>query len=144
MLQGLSTKSLARRSAQRPWTTIGIWVVILVVAIGLMSALLADALTTRFDFINTPESQRGVDLIEEMRGVPFSTNEVVIIRSDKFTVDDSEFEQFTSGVFDDLPLFRDDRLLHLVRPRADVPSTELIAGPRRSYLQDEIHVYEIR
>ena len=102
MLQGLSTKSLARRSAQRPWTTIGIWVVILVVAIGLMSALLADALTTRFDFINTPESQRGVDLIEEMRGVPFSTNEVVIIRSDKFTVDDSEFEQFTSGVFDDL------------------------------------------
>ena len=48
------------------------------------------------------------------------------------------------GVFEDLPLFRDDRLLHLVRPRADVPSTELIAGPRRSYLQDEIHVYEIR
>ena len=64
MLQALSTESLARRSARHPWPTIGVWVLTLVVAIVLMVSLLAAALTTRFDFINTPESQRGIDLIE--------------------------------------------------------------------------------
>ncbi|MBN1400128.1 MAG: hypothetical protein JXA74_04780 [Anaerolineae bacterium] len=48
------------------------------------------------------------------------------------------------GVWQDRPLFRGDRLLHLVEPRADVPSTELINGDRQAFLNDQIHVYEIR
>jgi len=67
-----------------------------------MVSLLADALTTRFDFINTPESQRGIDLIEELRGVPFSTNEIVIVRSDTYTVDEPEFEEFATGVYENI------------------------------------------
>jgi hypothetical protein len=47
------------------------------------------------------------------------------------------------GVFQDRPLFQDDRLLHLVRPSADVPSTELVSGELGSFLEDEIHVYEL-
>lgn len=47
-------------------------------------------------------------------------------------------------VFEDRPLFDGDRLLHLVRPSADVPSTELINGSYRAYLNDEIHVYTIQ
>ncbi|MDP6402294.1 MAG: hypothetical protein QF467_01960 [SAR202 cluster bacterium] len=102
MRRVLSTEALARLSARRPWTTIAVWVLTLVIAVVLISSLLSDALTTRFDFVNTPESKRGVDLIEKLRGVPFSTNEVVIIESDTLTVDDEEFKQFAEQVFSDL------------------------------------------
>ncbi len=48
------------------------------------------------------------------------------------------------AVFEDRPLYGGDRLLHLARPSADVPSTELISGPYQTYLNDEIHVYAIQ
>ena len=102
MLRELSTEALARRCARRPWITIALWIVALAVAIVLIINLLGDALTTQFTFTTTPESQRGLDLIEEMRGVPFSTNEVVIVQSDTFNVDEPEFQQFAQGVFADL------------------------------------------
>ena len=46
----LNPESLARASSHKPWRTIVIWIVALVVAGGLSSALLADTLTTDFDF----------------------------------------------------------------------------------------------
>lgn len=48
------------------------------------------------------------------------------------------------GVYRDRPIHHGDRLLHLVRPTADVPVTELVAGERGAFLDDEIHVYDIR
>ncbi len=97
----LSPEPLARRSARRPWTTIGVWAVVLVIAVVLIGTLCNDALTTNFAFTNTPESQRGVDLLEDLRGVPNSTNEVVIVQSDTLTVDDTEFQEFVVGTPDD-------------------------------------------
>ena len=73
----VSPERIARQCARRPWTVIGLWVVPLVLAVVSMATLLDSALTTRFVFINTPESQRGVDLMEKLRGFPISTNEVV-------------------------------------------------------------------
>ena len=82
MLRLLATQALARRSAQRPCTTVLTWAALIVVAGLLTATLFSDAITTAFTFTNTPEAQRGVDLLEELRGQPLSTNEVVIIRSD--------------------------------------------------------------
>ena len=117
MLRSLSTESLARGSANRPWVTIVIWVVVLVAAIVLIFGLLGDALTTQFTFTNTPESQRGVDLIEELRGLPRSTNEVVIVQSDNFGVDDPEFRQLVESLYTELRalgpgVIRQDTLIH--------------------------------
>ncbi|MDP6512179.1 MAG: MMPL family transporter, partial [SAR202 cluster bacterium] len=89
----MSTESLARFSAEKRWWVIGAWVALLAVSFTLMVTMLADGLTTQFVFINTPESQGGVDLIEEMQGLPRSTNEVVIVRSETMTVDDPVFEK---------------------------------------------------
>ena len=44
MLQGLSTEAFARRSARRPWITIGLWVVTLVAAF-----MLDSLVKTRFE-----------------------------------------------------------------------------------------------
>ena len=98
----LSTETVARRSARRPWTTIGIWVLVFVVAIGLNATLFEDVVTTQFVFTNTPESQRGVDLIEDLRGVPLSTNEVVIVQADTIFVDHPFFERFVVGLSEDI------------------------------------------
>ena len=95
MALNLSPEGFARRSARRPWITIGVWVITLVVGLVLVGSLLGDGLTTEFVFTNTPESQRGVDLIEELRG-PFSTNEVIIVQSESLTVDDPAFEAFAT------------------------------------------------
>ena len=99
MLQGLSTEAFARRSARRPWITIGLWVVTLVVAYILVGRLLEDGLTTEFVFVSTPEPQKGVELIEESRGLPISTNEVVIVQSDTSTVDAAAFEAFETDLY---------------------------------------------
>ncbi len=48
------------------------------------------------------------------------------------------------AVFEDRPRFYGDRLLHLVPPSAAVPVTEVVYGPLRAHLHDEIHVYALR
>jgi hypothetical protein len=48
------------------------------------------------------------------------------------------------GVFRDQPLYHGDRLLYRIKPTADVPSTELVSGAYRAFLDDKVHVYAIR
>lgn len=68
MAMNLSTESVARASARRPWITIGIWLAIFVVSIVLVGSLLEDGLTTKFVFTGNPEAKRGLDLQEDLRG----------------------------------------------------------------------------
>ena len=132
----LSTRSISRSSAERPKTTIAIWIATLVLAVVLVGTLLESALTTEFVFTNTPESQRGVDLIEELRGQPISTNEVVIVGSDMFTVDDPEFQAEVEAVWGEVAALGDE----IIRSgsftnfyRTDIPDTSgLVSADRRT------------
>lgn len=129
----MSTEGIARFSAERRWWVVGAWVVLLAVAMVFMTTLLSDALTTQFVFTNTPESQRGVDLIEEMRGLPLSTNEVVIVRSDAMTIDDPVFENAVTDLSSRLmglvpDVIRQDTLLDY--PHTGLPF--LLAKGRRT------------
>ena len=47
---GLSPESIARRSARRPWITIGIWVAVFVVGVFLQITLLKDGETHEVRF----------------------------------------------------------------------------------------------
>ncbi len=105
---GISPEALARRSARRPWTTVGIWILVLAIAFVLVASFLDGALTTQFTFTNTPESQRGVDLMQELRGIPISTNEVIIVQSDRLTVDDDAFEEFAADLYSDIAALGDE------------------------------------
>ena len=99
MALGISPESLALRSARHPLTTIALWVLTFVVAVALYLSLFGDAITTQFIFTNTPESQRGVDLMEELRGAPISTNEVLIVQSDTLTVDSPAYKDFVEDLY---------------------------------------------
>ena len=93
MASMFSTEGLARRSARRPWLTIGLWIAALVAAGVLIVGFLGDALTTDNNFTNTPESE-AAELLLEVRLPPAAaetTDEVVLVRSSTHAVDDPEF-----------------------------------------------------
>ena len=61
----ISPEPIVRLSARRPWTTIGVWIVVLIIAMGLRVALFDDAITTEFAFTSNPDSKRADELIED-------------------------------------------------------------------------------
>ena len=98
----ISPEPIARLSARRPWTTIGVWIVVLIIAMGLRVTLFERGVTAEFDFTNEPESKRGDNLLEQRLRGPKGTNEVVIIQSETRTVEDQEFRDAVVGLFDEL------------------------------------------
>jgi putative drug exporter of the RND superfamily len=95
----LSTGALARRSARRPWLTIGAWVGALVVAGFLIVSFLGDALTTEADVTSTPES-RAAELLVEERMPPSADepDEVIAVRSGELSVDDPAFRSHVEAL----------------------------------------------
>jgi RND superfamily putative drug exporter len=100
----LSSASVARASAKRPWWVLGGWLVIIVVAIGLAGALLGDALTTEISFTDNPESVRAQALVERLRGQTTSP-ELVVVTSASQTVQDAPYTAYVTrlqGALSDL------------------------------------------
>ncbi len=87
-------ESLALRSARRPWITIGIWALVIIISLGLRATLFDDAISTEFAFTNNPDSKVADELLEERLFGPKGTNEVVIVESETMTVDDPAFQEF--------------------------------------------------
>jgi RND superfamily putative drug exporter len=102
MKLGLSLESLARRSAARPWITIGIWTLVLFAAIGLVITMMGDALTTDIGPTGNPESEQAWNLINERftgSTEPLERTEVVLVRSTERTVDDPDFQAYVEDLF---------------------------------------------
>jgi uncharacterized membrane protein YdfJ with MMPL/SSD domain len=101
MALGFSTEGLAGRSASAPWFVIGVWALVLVAAVVAIGALLSDALTSEVRLTNNPESERADALLEDWRGEDHS-EEVVIVQSEEFTVDDREFQVRVDSLYRDI------------------------------------------
>jgi uncharacterized membrane protein YdfJ with MMPL/SSD domain len=99
----LSTTSLASASARHPWRTIGAWIVATVLAVLAIVTLLGGSLTTEGEPTNNPESKRA----ENARLAAFppdpstAASDIVIIRSDEYTVDSAPFEAYVRSFVDD-------------------------------------------
>ena len=102
MSLNLSTEAIARSSARRPWVTIGIWVLVIIIAIALRAALFEDAITTEFTFTSNPDSKRADELLEDRLRGPKATSEVVIVQSESMTVDDPAFQAVVQGLFEEI------------------------------------------
>lgn len=88
-----STRRLARWSATHPWTVILAWIAAFITSIVLTGALLSGALTTQINFLTSPDSQQGRDLIASSSLGANSFTETVIVQSDTLTVDDPAFQE---------------------------------------------------
>ena len=88
------TERLARWSSEHAWRVVLIWMVAVVLSVGVVAAFLGDVLTTEGELTNDPESYRAERILDER--LPPSedfVNEIVLVRSDRLTVDDPEFRQ---------------------------------------------------
>ena len=92
-------ESLALSSARRPWTTIGIWVLVIIISVALRATLFEDAISTEFAFTSNPDSKKADELLEERFGLPKGTSEVVIVQSETMTVDAPAYQEFVEGLF---------------------------------------------
>src|SRR5512132_4526570 len=98
----LSPQGVARWSAKRRFTVIGIWVGLLVVGGLLISRYLSGALTTQSEFINNPGSKQARQLLQQRLSGPRRSNEVVIVRSESKTVTDPQFKAYVRQLVGDL------------------------------------------
>ena len=102
MKLSLSTESVARACARRPWLTVGVWIAALGVAFVLISMLLGGSLTNEIETTNTTESTLVDTLISDRLGASTHINEMIILRSSTLTVDDAEYrrqvDELTAGL----------------------------------------------
>lgn len=89
--QIISTGRIAQACARRPWLTIGVWIVISILAVLAISMFLGGALTSEMKFTRAPESQQGQELARDRLRGPEKIQEIVIVTSGKYTVDDPAF-----------------------------------------------------
>ena len=92
------TEYLAGISVRRPWVTIGLWVVIVIVGLALIQRLLPSATTTDFRLADRFESERAAALLEERMRGPEKLAEIVIVQSPSMTVDDEAFRSKVEAV----------------------------------------------
>jgi RND superfamily putative drug exporter len=96
-----STAGLAAASARRPWRTLGIWFLVLAIAVGLSATMSGAISDDGGDFTSNPESKQADTLIDARMGEEPLT-ETIVVRSASATVDDPAFravvEQTTADV----------------------------------------------
>ena len=109
----LSTESLARVCARRPWRVVAVWAVVLVAALLMITTLLEGALTTEFGFSNEPDSDRADRLLAERLRGPEKLSEIVIVQAvDKgeLTVDDAAFQERVESLYAAILALGKDRI----------------------------------
>lgn len=90
---------LARFCVRRPWLTIGLWLIVGVVALLLVGSLLSGATTTELTLGGNVESNQAARLLEERLRGPEPISEVVVVQSDTLTVAHPEFRSKVESVF---------------------------------------------
>jgi RND superfamily putative drug exporter len=98
----INPETLARASSRRPWTTVGIWAVILVAGFVAMSTLLSPALTNDFDFTNNPEAIRAQKLLESAALEQDVSPETFVMTGGEGAVTDPAFAEKVNAALDDL------------------------------------------
>ncbi len=89
-----SPDRLARRSANHPWLTLGIWLLVIVGSIGAASQM---KFSPGFD-VRGSDSAKADDILENKVLGKSPATETVVIQSDSKTVDDAEYQAFVNAL----------------------------------------------
>jgi len=98
----LSSSTLARGSARRPWLVFGLWALGLVAAAAAIVFVLPGTLTAQYTFTNNPDAQVGRDLLAQRMNMPQKANEVVIVRSASQMASAPAFRSYVLGLQSDI------------------------------------------
>jgi uncharacterized membrane protein YdfJ with MMPL/SSD domain len=126
----LSTQTLAMMSARHPWRTIAAWVGLVVAGVVAIGALLGGALTTEGKPTNNPQSQRAKDVLSAAFPPTgrAAVTDIVVVRSQRYTVDVPQFRALVSGVAADVRRAG----VTGVRTYLDARDPSLVAGDRHA------------
>jgi RND superfamily putative drug exporter len=125
----LNPESLARSSSRHPWRTVIVWFVVLLAGGVASASLLGPALTTEFDFTNTPEAKRAQQLLEDRRlEDDIVTETFIVVGPEAGAMQDPAFGDRVNGILDDLRSLGSDVVLTV--PAAFPMSEETVADPR--------------
>ena len=92
------SRFLARIGARRPWTTVGVWMVLVGIGAVLVQTMLAGATTTEMGLSRRAESEVAARLLrDELRG-PKPLLELIVIQSDNLTVESAAFREKVESV----------------------------------------------
>jgi uncharacterized membrane protein YdfJ with MMPL/SSD domain len=94
----LSTEGFARACAGHPKRTLGAWLVAVLVSFVVIALLLGDALTSEGDVTSNPDSKQAEALIRESFPPEPTPSEIVVVRSDRYTVDEPAFQAKVQGL----------------------------------------------
>jgi uncharacterized membrane protein YdfJ with MMPL/SSD domain len=128
----LSTERIASSCARRPWATLGIWVLALVLAAGAIDALLE--LTTEGQVTSNPESEQGYAAIgRHFPPDPTSeyVNELILVRSEDVTIDDPAFRAKVASVLAEV---RANGVAHNATSFYESDDAALVSPSRRATL----------
>ncbi|MDE0642956.1 MAG: MMPL family transporter [bacterium] len=103
--------NLARFCAKRPIMTIGLWVLVALVSLGINDRLIDSALTTELTLAGRYESQRAEALIEERLTGPRPQGELVVIDSSSVRVDDPAFQTKVESLASDIAALGPDKVI---------------------------------
>jgi RND superfamily putative drug exporter len=87
----VSTEGLARACAVHPKRTVAAWGAVVLVSFVVIALLLGNALTSDGDVTSSPDSKQAAALIRESFPPAPTPSEIVVVRSDRYTVDEPEF-----------------------------------------------------
>ncbi|MXY35255.1 MAG: MMPL family transporter [Dehalococcoidia bacterium] len=103
------TDALARICARRPWWTVALWGLAVLVGLVLVRELLGSATTTELTLTTEVEADTATSLLDtRLRPVPEPVTEVVVVQSDSLTVDDPAFREKVESVFAEIGELRPD------------------------------------
>ncbi len=125
-----ATGPLAAASARHPWRVLGAWTAVAVAAVVVIVVFLGGSLTTEGAPTNNPESERA----DDTRLAAFPTDpstavtDVVVIRSDRYTVDSPRFAAYVRRFAGD----RDIRALTFARTYLDEQGETLVSDDRHA------------
>ena len=98
----MSPLSIARSSARHPRIVIAAWAFALVISIGLAGGFWGQGLTAERVLLADTESGAGQKLLEERFRGPRPITDIVVVRSDTYTIVDPQFEATVQNIFFDI------------------------------------------
>ena len=98
----INPQSLAKASATHPWRTLGIWLAVLAAGIAGSATLLGPALTTEFDFTNSPEAKQAEAVLQKELTGPDQVTETFIVIGEDTTIEDPAFAEHVNGILGEI------------------------------------------
>ena len=126
------TDALARICARRPWWTLALWGLAVLVGLVLVRELLGSATTTELTLTTEVEADTATQLLDSrLRPVPEPVTEVVVVQSDSLTVDDPAFREKVEAVYAEIGELRPD-VVATARHYYQGNDDSLVSGDRRT------------